>query len=73
MTEMTVGCIRSNVAPAPAGIMEVLLEKAKKDRDTALQALLDIASLDTSQLAGSTQCAAVLLAMNALESIHPEP
>jgi hypothetical protein len=42
-------------------------KKLERERDEARKALHEIASLDTSQDASPQQCAAVLLAMNALE------
>jgi hypothetical protein len=44
-----------------------LANKLERERDEARKALHEIASLDTSQDASPQQCAAVLLAMNALE------
>jgi len=41
-------------------------EQMERERDKVRKALHEIASLDTSQDAGPQQCAAVLLAMNAL-------
>jgi hypothetical protein len=43
-----------------------LANKLERERDEARKALHEIASLDTSQDANPQQCAAVLLAMNAL-------
>lgn len=39
-TQMTVGCVRSNVTPAPAGIMEILLEQKEKQLAKAKKALM---------------------------------
>jgi hypothetical protein len=46
---------------------EKMLRTAAAKADQYRKALQDIASLDTSQDASSQQCAAVLLAMNALD------
>jgi hypothetical protein len=52
------------------GMAETLLERNAKQAVEIVRlkgALQDIAALDTSQDAGPQQCAAVLLAMNALD------
>ncbi len=36
MSDMTVGCVRTNVMPQQSGIYEALLEKAERERDEAL-------------------------------------
>jgi len=35
MSDMTVGCVRTNVMPKQSGIYEALLEKAERERDEA--------------------------------------
>jgi hypothetical protein len=39
-TQMMVGCIRSNMTPPPAGIMEMLLEQKEKQLEKARKALM---------------------------------
>jgi len=39
MSDMTVGCVRTNVMPHQSGIYEALLEKAERERDEARAAL----------------------------------
>jgi hypothetical protein len=38
--QMTVGCIRSNMTPPPAGIIEMLLEQKERQLEKARQALM---------------------------------
>jgi len=42
-TQMTVGCIRSNMTPPPAGIMEMLLEQKERQVTKLRDALSEIA------------------------------
>ena len=44
MSDMTVGCVRTNVMPQQSGIYEALLEKAERERDEALKRLKDCGS-----------------------------
>ena len=39
-TQLTVGCVRSNMTPPPAGIMEILLEQKEAQLEKARKALM---------------------------------
>jgi len=51
---MTVGCIRSNMTPPPAGIMEMLLEQKERQLEKYRQALHMIAEDCDSWLKGES-------------------